>query len=301
MKKHKKICFIFPAFIIFLLIGCCSFAGESVKNPSSSDTLAIIGDRIITVSGFKKKCDNLERRNPRMRDSKKRKDYLDMLVKTVLFSLEARAKNIDKDKEVVSKINDSIDRILSNEYLQREISANANITDGQIKEYYDANPDEFKTVEKVKASHILIRVYPTSGSDGLAKAKARVKDLKKKLDNGADFADLARKNSDDSATKNKGGSLGYITRGMMRISPEFMEAVFSLKTGEISDPVESPHGFHIIKADAKIPEHVRPLDKAGVRIKATLEKEKQKKLMEDITLRLMNKYNVVIKSNDLDW
>ena len=299
MKEYKKNYFVLSALIMFSLIGCSSIARESVKNPTSGDTLAVIGDRIITVPEFKEKCDNLARRDPRMHESKQRKEYLDLLVKKTLFSLEARAKHIDKEKEVVSEINDSIDWILYRKYFQREISANVNITDKQIKEYYDANPDEFKTVEKVKASHILIKVYSASGPDGPAKAKARAEKLKEKLDNGADFAALARKNSDDSATRNKGGSLGYLVGERMKISTEFMDAAFSLKAGEISEVVESPLGFHIIKADAKVPEQVRPFDKVKTYMKTKLEKERRKKLVEDITRRLMEKYNVVIKNYEL--
>ena len=302
MQEHKKIYLVLSVVMIFLLTGCSSHARESEKNSPPQDTLAIIGDRVITLPEFKERCDAMTQRDPRLNDSEERKKYLDMLIRTTLFSLEARAEHIDKEKQVADRINDATDWILYNKYLQKEIRANANITDEQIKIYYDANLDEFKTVEKVKVSHILIRVYPTSGPDGLAKAKARAKKLKQELDQGADFAVLAQNNSDDSATRNQGGSLGYITRGKMMISSEFTDAAFSLKSGKISDPVESPHGFHIIKADAKVPEQVSPLDhQVETYIKNTLGKEKQKQLTEELTDRLKEKYNVVIKSHDLDW
>ncbi len=301
MKKHKRIYSVLPLFIIFLITGCSTFAGKSAKTPPPQNALAVIGDRIITLPGFKERCDNLALKDSKMRDSSQRKKYLDMLVQMALFALDARDMDLDKEKQVVAKIDDTIDWILYKEYFQREIISNVNITDAQVKEYYDANHDEFKTVEKVKASHILIKVYSASGPAGLAKAKTRAEKLKQMLDKGADFAALARQNSDDSATRKMGGSLGYIVKEKMKISPEFMDAAFSLKAGEISNLVESPYGFHIIKADARIPEQVRPLDKVKTYIKSKLEKEKQTKLVEEITARLKGKYEVVVKGDALDW
>jgi parvulin-like peptidyl-prolyl isomerase len=74
-------------------------------------------------------------------------------------------------------------------------------------------------------------------------------DIKKKLENGEDFAELAKKYSDDPGSKNKGGDLGFFTKG--RMVPEFESAAFSLKPGELSDPVKTDFGYHLIEVQEK--------------------------------------------------
>lgn len=106
----------------------------------------------------------------------------------------------------------------------------------KIKTYYEANKSEFTSEKQVKASHILVK-----GDKGLAKAKK----LKKQIDEGSDFAKLAKDNSEDPVSAAKGGDLGFFSEGAM--VPEFEEKAFSMKVGEVSDPVKSQFGYHIIK------------------------------------------------------
>ena len=108
------------------------------------------------------------------------------------------------------------------------------VDEKEIKKYYEENKD---TLAQVKASHILVADENTA------------KEVKAKLDNGEDFAKLAKEYSKDTANSSKGGDLGYFTRDKM--VKEFADKAFAMKKGEISDPVKTSYGFHIIKVEDK--------------------------------------------------
>lgn len=119
------------------------------------------------------------------------------------------------------------------------------ISEAQITEYYASHANEFQRAEEVRASHILIR--PSGdGEDAPQAAAARARALyTRAIAPGADFAALAREASDDPGSKDSGGDLGWFGRG--RMVKEFEDAVFALRAGEVSQPVESQFGFHVIK------------------------------------------------------
>ena len=113
-----------------------------------------------------------------------------------------------------------------------------------LKQMYSEQQSEFSNGEERRASHILIK--PENETEAAQKAaEDKARDLLKQLRGGADFAELARKNSGDPGSARQGGDLGYFSRGMM--VGAFEEKAFSMKKGEISEPVKSPYGYHIIK------------------------------------------------------
>ncbi len=136
-----------------------------------------------------------------------------------------------------------------------------------LNEYYLSHREEFKQEEQVKASHILFRVNQQDPEDRQNKLQKAL-EIKKELDEGADFGLLARMYSEDPGTKEKSGDLGYFGRGKM--VEAFEEAAFSLKTGQISDPVETSFGFHIIKVTDRKEEAMLSFEEASPRIDAKL-------------------------------
>ncbi|MBS4210213.1 peptidylprolyl isomerase [Bacillus sp. FJAT-50079] len=117
--------------------------------------------------------------------------------------------------------------------LKKLIEPRINITDEEMKEYFEENKDQFDEKEQVQASHILVEDEKTA------------KEVKEKLDAGEDFAELAAEYSTDTSNAESSGELGYFSRGEM--VEEFDEVAFAMKKDEISDPVKTEHGYHIIK------------------------------------------------------
>ena len=138
----------------------------------------------------------------------------------------------------------------------------------EIERYYQTNEAQFTTPEQVRASHILLK---TEGKDEAA-VRAKAETLLKQVKSGADFAALAKKNSEDEGSAPQGGDLDYFGRG--RMAKEFEDAAFALQPGQISDIVKSPFGLHIIKVADRKPEVKRSLEEARAQITEQLATER---------------------------
>jgi parvulin-like peptidyl-prolyl isomerase len=115
----------------------------------------------------------------------------------------------------------------------------------EVRAFYDANPEMFEQPEQVRARHILIKVESDEDKEW-AEAKKKIEGVRKRLTaKGADFAAIARETSDDLGSRERGGDLGYFGKGQM--VPEFEKAAFALKKDEISAPVRSSFGWHVIQ------------------------------------------------------
>ena len=121
------------------------------------------------------------------------------------------------------------------------------ISDADVEKYYTEHVKEFETPAQVHAVHLLVRVGETGGSEAEDRARTKVAEAIKRAKAGEDLGKLAREMSEDPGSKDKGGDLGWVSKGDM--VPQFEQALFALKKGEISaEPVRTPFGFHAVKA-----------------------------------------------------
>ena len=180
------------------------------------------------------------------------------------------------------------------------------ISDDDYKKVYEQNKALYQDPEQVDVRHILISTQNNKRSD--ADALKIAQDVKKQLGAGADFATLAKKYSDDPGSKDNGGLYKNVVKGQM--VKEFNDAAFSLKPGQISDPIKTTFGYHIIKVDAHREARTKPLDEVKPQIEQSVRAEKTAeqldKLSEDIltSARTMGldkaaaKYNLNIITTD---
>jgi peptidyl-prolyl cis-trans isomerase D len=154
---------------------------------------------------------------------------------------------------------------------QNKVAAGMTVTDAQLRQAYTDSMDNFRTPERIHVRHILISTEGKSDAEKKA-LKAKAEDILKQLKNGADFAELAKKDSDDKGSGEKGGDLDWIVKGQMQV-PEFEAAAFSLKPMELSPVVTSSLGYHIIQVLAKEPASVKPFDEVKGELADELKKE----------------------------
>ena len=151
------------------------------------------------------------------------------------------------------------------------------VTEEEARNFYDGNPSYFDKKEQVKASHIFIRpdrTDPNNLEAAKLAARARAEGLLRQAREGADFAVLAKDNSDDVVSARAGGDLGYFDKA--RMVPEFAEAAFSLQVGQISDIVETPYGYHIILLTGHKDPYVIPYEDTRDKIIYSLGEQKLK-------------------------
>ncbi len=144
-------------------------------------------------------------------------------------------------------------------------------TQQDIEGYYNAHKSEYSVPEQAKSRHILIQVAPGADAKTDAAAKAKAEDILKQLQNGGNFADLAKKNSDDPGSKDSGGELGFAQRGHM--VPEFDNAIFTQKIGDYKI-VKSQYGYHIVQVEERTAAHAQSLAEVLPTIQATLIRQK---------------------------
>jgi peptidyl-prolyl cis-trans isomerase D len=156
--------------------------------------------------------------------------------------------------------------------------AHVQVSPGDLQQYYTQHQDEFRVPETVTVRHILIKT-PTPATDGKADqkavdaAKAKAEDIQKQLKAGGDFAELAKKNSDDPGSAQNGGLLPPITRG--RTVPEFEEAAFSTPVGQTTGLIHSNYGFHIIRVEGKQSARLMPFEEVKAQIEPVVVQQLQ--------------------------
>jgi parvulin-like peptidyl-prolyl isomerase len=242
----------------------------SVENPASKampvvppDRVVVtVGDLTITAAQFDQIIEALPEQYRSVARGSGRKQFADNVVRIAVLAQEGKRRKLDESSAYRTQSMFEDANILAN-MTYEEISKNAKLDEADVRKYYEAHKAEF---EQVRARHILIRVQGSPspvrpGQKDLtdAEALAKAQDLRKKILAGADFAQLAREESDDSGSGANGGDLGSFRHGQM--VPTFEQAAFAMQPGDLSEPVKSPFGYHLIKVEAtesKSFEEVRP-------------------------------------------
>ena len=160
------------------------------------------------------------------------------------------------------------------------------IDEETLLQLYDEQPDRFITPEERQARHILVSLPGDADDETIAAARAEAGAILQRLDEGEDFAELAKAESDDPGSAGNGGDLGFFGRGLM--TPEFEQAVFELEKGGRSDIVRSPFGFHIIELTDIRAEVAQPFEEVRAELVAEYLAEQRSELFFDRSELLAN-------------
>lgn len=265
----------------------CLFLALLVVSCAKKDdgkVLATIDDQKITLQEFNKELDKIPMNMKMLVASESgKKNYLDRLVVKKLLLKEASKDKIESDKEFQERVNDIKEQLLIEALLKKKITAQTQMTEDDLKKYYDEHKEDFKKDREINTRHILL------------KTEEEAKQVQAKLQKGEDFTELAKKFSIDPNVRQTGGEIGFQPKGSL--IPEFENAAYKLnKVGQVTGIVKTQFGYHIIRLEGIKPPSYVPLEEVKDFIKQKNAQEKQKEVLEKYIEEL--KKNVKITINE---
>lgn len=323
MKMILKMLYL-TTMITMGLIFMASPAMALEKRPSD-EKIAVVNGRVITREDFDREMNKVRQRLDRMGRPLMRAQLakiegrvLENLINNELLDQEAKKKRVKVDEQAVNEqfnkikkrseggekyknalekmnlteadIKSQIEKGLSvQKLIDQEFVQKITVADEEIRAYYDGHPDLFKKSAEIRASHILIKV--DSGSDESQKAASykKIEEVQKKIEQGGDFAALAKEFSEGPSNV-KGGDLGFFKRGQM-VKP-FEEVAFDMAPGEVSDIVETRFGYHLIKVFEKKPETISEYGEVKDKLQQFLKQQEVKKQLKDYIEGLKDKAKI---------
>jgi len=217
-----------------------------------NQVILTIGDEKMTLGQYNALIETLPAQYQTEARGPKKRQIAERLAQLRIMSKEAEKRNIDKMPAVRQQLAFQRENILANA-LYQDFAKNAKIDDATARKYYDDHKSDYETAS---GRHILIRykgspvpLRPNTKDLTEEEALAKAQDVRKKLEAGADFATVAKAESDDTGSGANGGDLGTFKHGQM--VPAFEQAAFALPVGKLSDPVKTQFGYHLIKLEKK--------------------------------------------------
>jgi peptidyl-prolyl cis-trans isomerase C len=270
-------------FIAGMLVSCSQKAAEQV---SQGPLVAKVGNAGITEADFQRELKSLPEYAQQLFEGEAgREKFLDEIIKREILYQEALKKGIDKEPDFKRKMEEFKRLTLASELLEKEIISKDKVTDQEVKDYYDKHKADFTTTSQLRASHILVKTEPEA------------ENVLARLEKGEKFEDIARKESLDSVSAKNGGDIGYFGRG--QLVPEFEKAAAGLKVGQLSGPVKTPFGYHIIKLTDRKTGPTLDFDKVKDVIRQRLAGERQKAAFDKYIAEIRKDFKIEIYKDEL--
>lgn len=256
-----------------VLSGCAQASSDE------SPVLAVVNGKPITQSELDVRWAELpEARQARYQLEGGKKKFLDDLIARELLLQEARRLGLDRTLEVREKTQRFQEQLALDALMREMAKTRVQVTKEELEAYYMAHSAAVLATEQIRAAQIIV---PTA---------MQALEVKKQLEEGAEFAKLAQKVSIDQATKFRGGDLGPYRKGAA--PPEIEAAILTLNPGQVSEPIQVPSGFALVKVTSRDPLDARSAHVARERLRQELYAEKQRQQYEDFLKALRSKATI---------
>ena len=256
------------------LFAACLPALGSLPAGAQERVLAKVNGKMLTDSDMKLAEAEIGSDLGSLPEATKRRVLIEFLIENQLFADAAEGQNLGTGQPVDERTPYWRRRALRDAYFDK--SVRDTISEADARTVYAGQVGALKSGEEVRARHILLD------------SKDRAREVYEKLAHGSDFAQLARQYSKDPGSKDQGGELGFFARGQM--VPQFEDVAFRLKKGEISEPVESQFGWHIVRIDDRRQRAAPPFETVRERVVASMIHKKAQQVAADLRLKAQIEY-----------
>ncbi len=246
--------------------------------------LARFDGTTITENQFLKKVEALPKAVP-IGTVERKKDLIGSMASEHFLLKEALRRGLDRDPDVKELMDVARKKILVAKLIEKEVDQKIHVNGDEVAKYYEFHKEEFMTPLLLRASHILVKTE----EDAIL--------IKTALDAGSDFEETARLKSMD-ATAIRGGDLGFFQKG--QFVPEFEKVVFSMKKGEISDPVKTPFGYHVIRLNDRVEPRLRELKAVKGVVEERLVLEKRSQAFKELVQKLKGNVKIEVNEKELE-
>jgi parvulin-like peptidyl-prolyl isomerase len=266
-------------FSCVLLVSGVLFAQSPAAQKPASDSavVATVGGKGYTAAEVLEILNSVPQQFRQNALADKRNALQQVLMQKYLAS-EAKKQGLENQSPYKEQIEFFLAQSEINDYSNKIV-----IRDEEAEKYYKAHPDEFQQA-KVRMIQIAFSTGQVKSDVKVrseAEAKAKAEELRKQIVGGADFADLARQNSDDKESADKGGEWGFIKRNS-KLPDDIKNAIFALKPGQVSEPLRQPNGFYLVKLEDL---SVEPLNEVSAKIDEMLKQQRFQAWMESVQKR----------------
>jgi peptidyl-prolyl cis-trans isomerase C len=274
MKKYLII-----LFLLLPLFAC-------TKKEDGKVVATIDGEKI-TLQEFNAELDKIPMNMKMLVASQSgKKDFLDRFVVRKLLLKEAKKENIEKEKAFQDQLADIREQMIMQTLLKKKVTTESKLSDDDLQKYYDSHKEEFRKGQEIQTRQIVV------------KTEDEAKEIQARIAKGEDFAELAKKYSVDPAAKKTGGDVGYHPKGTL--IPEFEEAAFKLtKVGQVTPPVKTQLGYHLIKLEGVRTGTYAPFAEVKDFIRQKMTQEKQTEVVKGYIEGLKKNAKIVINDDVL--
>lgn len=212
-------------------------------------------------------------------------------LKTRFPSEEEFQKQLKDVGQTEAKLNEAITKMMKQrQWVDSKLGGKADVTEAEASDFYNNNKSEFEQPETVKASHVLFLVDKDAPEDVVKKQLEAAKAAAARAKKGEDFTALAKELSEEPGAKESGGDLGFFSKD--RMVPEFADAAFAMTPGDVSEPVRTQFGWHVIKVTDKKAAGLTPYAEVKDQLQAFLKADKQRKAVEGVLKELRDSAKV---------
>ena len=247
-------------FLLLPLVAC--------SKKDQGKAIATIDGEKITVQEFNDELDKIPMNMKMLVASQSgKKSFLDRLIIQRLLLREAKKESLEKDKEFQDKLAEFKEQLIMQTLLSRKVTTALKISDEDLQKYYDAHKEEFKKEKEIQTRQIVV------------KTEQEAREIQTRIAKGEDFGDLAKRYSLDPSARTTGGDIGFHPKGTL--IPEYEAAAFQLtRVGQVSAPVKTQLGYHLIKLEGVRTSSYAPFAEVKDFIRQKITQEKQAEMVQ---------------------